>query len=131
MSPRGGIAAPVIPINRLPSPLSTVSEQQRDAREEQQREYDLAEGCLVNPAEQLEAEPGSAEHAGQSHHKEFSRLRSDGSLRAKPDRAHQEDRNRDRLKHRALDVFRPAAQSAPDGDENAGQAREAAEYAVE
>jgi len=71
MSPRGGIAAPVIPINRLPSPLSTVSEQQRDAREEQQREHDLAKGCLVNPAEQLEAKPGSTEHARQSHHKKF------------------------------------------------------------
>src|SRR6516164_8300690 len=113
MSPRGEIATPGPSINCALPWLSTISEQQRDAGEEQQREHDLAKGCLVNPAEQLEAKPGSTEHARQSHHKKFSRLRCDGSLRAKPDRTHQKDRNRDRLKHRALDIFRPAAKVAP------------------
>ena len=101
MSPRGGIAAPVIQIKRLQARLSTTLDQQRNARDEQQREHDFSEDCLVNSAKQLETKPGSTQQTRHPHHEEFSCFRGDVSLRPKPERAHQKDRDRDRLEHRA------------------------------
>ena len=58
-------------------------------------------------------------------------VRRDRALGADPQRAHQEDRDRHRLKNRALHVLGPAAQAAPDGDEDSGKPGDAAEHAVE
>jgi hypothetical protein len=52
-------------------------------------------------------------------------------LASDPQRAHQEGRHRHRLKYRALHVLGPAAQAAPDGDEDSGEPGDAAEHAIE
>ena len=61
MSPRGGTAAPVTRINRLLRLLSMASEHERDTRDEQQRQHDFPERCLVNPSKQPEPKPRSCE----------------------------------------------------------------------
>jgi hypothetical protein len=67
----------------------------------------------------------------QAGDEQFDRLRGDGAGPAEPGRAHEEDRDPDRLKHRTLFVFRPAAHAAPDRHQNAGKPGDAAENAVE
>src|SRR5262245_33721964 len=107
------------------------SDQERDTRDEQQRQHDFPERCFVNASKHLEPKPSSCEEARKLHHKEFSGVGSDCSLQTEPERAHQEDRDRHGLKESALDVLWPAAQSAPDGDENARKPSEATKHAVE
>ena len=67
----------------------------------------------------------------QSDQEQLDRVRGDRALGADPQRAHHKGRDRHRLKHRALHLLGPAAQAAPDGDEDSGKPGNAAEHAVE
>jgi len=57
--------------------------------------------------------------------------RCDGSLGAKPKRAHQKDADGNRLEYRALHVLGPAAQARPYRNQNAGKAGDAGENTVQ
>src|SRR6202040_1088673 len=89
------------------------------------------ECSLVEAAVQFQTKPGAGEQRGQPDQEQFDGVRRDRTLGSDPKRAHQEDRDRYRLKHRALDVLGPAAEAAPDDDEDAGKPSDAAEHAVE
>ncbi len=57
-------------------------------------------------------------------------LHRDSAPGAEPQRAHQEDRDRDRLEHRALGFLGPAAQAGPDRHQDSGEPGKTCEYAV-
>jgi hypothetical protein len=78
----------------------------------------------------VQAQPCSYHPARQAHHEEFSGLGRDGSLRAEPERAHEKDRNRDRLEDRSLNFLRPTTQTALDRHNDAREAGEPSKHAI-
>src|SRR5450759_3252719 len=100
-------------------------ENQYCARHQQQHEHHLPECGLVEIAVKLHAEPGAGEQHRESDQEKPDGVCRDRTFGTEPCSTHGKDRNSDGLEDRALLVLRPAAQAAPDCDENAGKASDA------
>src|SRR5215475_12504592 len=106
-------------------------ETQEGSRRKQEGKHDLSEHRFVDPPEQLQPKPGARDKARQTDQEEPYRFCRDRSFYAEPYCRHQEDRDSYRLENRALNIFGPAAQTAPDCHENPREAGETAERAIE
>src|ERR1041385_6797150 len=111
--------------------VSEFRNDQHRAGSQKKYQHDLPERSLVEAAEQFQAKPGADQQRGQAEDKKLDSLAGYCAAGADPECADQEDGNGNRLKHRALLVLWPAAQSAPDDDENSREAGDAAKHAVE
>jgi hypothetical protein len=99
----------------------------RDARPQQQHQDDPAECRRVEASVEAQAEPNAGQEHRQAEQDQRERAFRNAALGAEPDRRHDEDRDRDRLKHGALLVARPPAQAAPHGRQDAAEPGAAAE----
>src|SRR5215831_2478558 len=80
---------------------------------------------------ELQPDPRPGQQCRKAEDEEPSRVRRYCAAYSQPQAAHGEYRDANRLKHRALLVLGPAANAAPDGGENAGEAGQAPEDSVQ
>src|SRR5215470_17725843 len=87
-------------------------QQKRGPGDEQQDQHDLAKAGVVEPAIELQTEPGAEEQHGQAEQEQPHRSGLKRSAGAEPQAGHGEDGHAHRLEHGALLVLAPAAQAA-------------------
>jgi hypothetical protein len=104
---------------------------QRNSRDQQQEEHDLAKTGFVQMSVELQPDPRPGQQCRKAEDEEPSRVRRYCAAYSQPQGAHCKNCDADGLKDGALLVLGPAANAAPHGRENAGETGEAAESSVE